>query len=104
MNGLTEGRMVHYVMPDGKHRPAVVVKVWRVTGEGGIQDPPVSGCSNLQVFTDGPNDLPYTAEEKKSYENSSLSLEDVRKGMVWATSIMFSEEPKPHTWHWIEKA
>ena len=24
--------------------------------------------------------------------------------LLWATSIEYSEEPKPRTWHWIEKA
>ncbi len=45
MDGLTEGRIVHYVMPNGKHRPAVVVEVW--DGKGAV---------NLQVFTDSMND------------------------------------------------
>ena len=55
MNGLTfesalprpdgpssEGRIVHFVMPNGVHRPAIVVHVW---------DRPV-GTVNLTVFTD----------------------------------------------------
>lgn len=56
MEGLTEGRIVHYVLPDGsyagEHRPAIVVKVWR-QGDG---TPPVDGYSNLVVFVDGAND------------------------------------------------
>jgi hypothetical protein len=33
MEGLTEGRVVHFVMPDGTHRPAIIVQVWsRETG------------------------------------------------------------------------
>lgn len=103
MEGLTEGRMVHYVMPDGKHRPATVVQVWRVTQEGNIRIPPENGCSNLQVFTDGPNDVPWTDEEKKKFANSSLDENEVKHGLVWATSVLYSEEPKPHTWHWIER-
>jgi hypothetical protein len=86
MEGLTEGRIVHYVLPDGphagEHRPAIVVKVWR-QGDG---TPPSNGYSNLVVFVDGTNDYP----------NYS--------GAVWATSIEYSAEPKPRTWHWIEKA
>jgi hypothetical protein len=115
MNGLIEGRIVHYVLPTGEHRPAIVVQVWRTFEQvdpnldpGLTQElrlvPPASGCSNLQVFTDRGNDLPFTLEEKKAYENSCLTLDDIRKGMVWATSIMYSEEPKPNTWHWIERA
>jgi hypothetical protein len=77
--GLTEGRMVHYVMPDGrsvgKHRPAIIVQVW----DHG------TGVANLQVFTDGSNDG-----------------SDV--GTRWVTSVMYSEDKTPGTWHWIEKA
>lgn len=79
--GLTEGRMVHYVLPDGirkgEHRPAVIVKVWDYG----------HGTSNLQVFTDGRND-----------GDNDLN------GVEWKTSIMYSEEPKPGTWHFIERA
>ena len=81
MEGLTEGRIVHYVLPDGphagEHRPAIVVKVW--TG----------GYINLVVFMDGTNDGPG------------------RGGCVeWATSIQHDPAPTPpgRTWHWIEKA
>jgi hypothetical protein len=56
--------------------------VWR-QGDG---TPPSNGYSNLVVFVDGTNDYP----------NYS--------GAVWATSIEYSAEPKPRTWHWIEKA
>ena len=79
MEGLTEGRMVHYVLDDGpskgQHRPAVVVKVWSKD----------LGSVNLQVFTDGSND-------------------GVPGGIMWVTSVTFSEEPLLRTWHWIEKA
>ena len=87
MEGLTEGRNVHFVLPDGphagEHRPAIVVKVWR-QGDG---TPPANGYSNLVVFMDGTND------------GAAFG------GCIhWATSIEYSEEPKPRTWHWIEKA
>jgi hypothetical protein len=80
MDGLFEGRIVHYVMPNGDHRPAIVVRVWR--GPCGEE----SGCSNLQVFTDGRNDGP-------GFES----------GVHWATSVAYSDEPKPGTWHWPER-
>lgn len=83
MDGLTEGRIVHYVMPDGnsigQHRPAIVVNAW-----GGN---PTDGRVNLQVFTDFGNDG-----------------KDFESGRYWATSAPYSEEPKPGTWHWIERA
>lgn len=79
MEGLTEGRIVHYVLPDGphagEHRPAIVVKVWS------------GNYVNLVVFMDGTNDGP---------EYSGC--------IRWATSIEHSAEPKPNTWHWIERA
>lgn len=75
MEGLTEGRIVHFVMPDGQHRGAIITKVW---DQG--------GCCNLSVFADWSNDkiLPAT-------------------GLVWETSVLFSEEKTPDTWHWIER-
>ena len=42
MDGLTTGRIVHYVMPNQVHRPAVVVNV-------GDEE---KGVVNLMVFTD----------------------------------------------------
>lgn len=81
MEGLTEGRIVHYVLEDGpnkgEHRPAIIVKVWSQE----------NGCSNLQVFIDGSNDsVPYSGS------------------VVWKTSRIFDPDHKPSTWHWIEKA
>lgn len=85
MEGLIEGRIVHYVMPDGQHRPAVVVRVW--------DSPGYPGLSNLQVITDGPNDVVAGAPA------------DAAKGIMWATSIVNDEAAKaPGTWHWIERA
>lgn len=88
MDGLTEGRLVHYVMPDGQHRPAMVVKVWNK------QD----GYINLQVFTDGSNDTMIPDE----WENSKPAI---ASGIWWRTSILPDETDKAiGTWHWIEKA
>lgn len=89
MEGLTEGRIVHFVLPDGphagEHRPAIVVRVWR-KGDG---TPPDNGYSNLLVFLDGSNDAGASGEARP---------------LLWATSIEYSEDPKPRTWHWIERA
>ena len=81
MEGVTEGRVVHYVMKDCQHRAAIIVKV--VDKE--------SGCCNLTVFLDG---------EDKSLE-ASLA--------VMKTAVNYSDgkdlPSKPfETWHWIEKA
>jgi len=80
MNQLCIGRIVHFVLKEGKHigehRPAMVVKVWS------------ENCCNLQVFTDGPND-------GNMYSSN----------VYWATSVS-QDETVPHapgTWHWPEK-
>lgn len=87
MEGLVEGRIVHYVLPNGthagEHRAAMIVKVWR-NGDG---TPPANGYSNLMLFNDGTND---------GVEYGT--------GPTWVTSVEYSAEPKPRTWHWIEKA
>ena len=89
MEGVTEGRIVHYIKPDWdtkgpgdfvegqeyRHLPAIIVRVWDKE----------RGYVNLQVFTDGSND---------GYNGN----------VVWKTSIEYSEEPKPNTWHWPERA
>lgn len=81
MQGLTEGRIVHFVMPDGAHRPAIVVNVWQVSGQ-------CEGYVNLQVFTDGANDGQAFAS-----------------GLLWQTSVCHdTDTKKPGTWHWIEPA
>ena len=94
MQGLIEGRIVHYVLPDGRyageHRPAIVVKVWR-NADG---SPPVNGCAQLEVFTDFSND--YIDGEGKH-------------GHLWRTSVVYGENAPdgtypPGSWHWIERA
>lgn len=89
MDGLIEGCIVHYVLENGpsvgEHRPAIIVKVWETHRE--------QGTVNLQVFTDGTNDVDPRDPQTNSYA----------KGMTWATSVPYSEEPRPRTWHWIER-
>jgi len=81
LDGLTEGRIVHYVLESGRsageHRPAIVVKLWEPKGGS-------MGCAQLQVFTDG--------------SNGDLG------GVAWRTSVMYSADARPGTWHWIERA
>ena len=88
MEGLTEGRIVHYVMPGGEHRPAIIVNVWETAD--------CEGYANLQVFTDSNND---TFNKKAGVEDA-----DIRKGIWWRTSICYSETKEVNTWHWIEPA
>lgn len=87
MEGLTEGRIVHYVMPSHEHRPAIVVKVWDRNGN--------MGTSNLTVFVDGSNDVkPEVNYDPKNNETLLMRV----------TSATYSEKKEPFTWHWIEQA
>lgn len=95
MEGLTEGRIVHYVLPDyehclsaGEHRSAIIVRVWPEDEE--MRHAQENGVSNLQVFTD--------------YSNDFEAGHPAADGQMWATSVPYDEDKLPHTWHWIEKA
>jgi hypothetical protein len=94
MEGLTEGRIVHYVLNEGRdkgdHRPAIVVRVWRAFEADMVtKSPPENGCSNLQVFTD--------SDEQGRYN-------DELPPVMWRTSVLYDPNGAPGTWHWIEKA
>ena len=80
MEGLTEGRNVHYVAYNGRHLAAMVI------GHQQVFDDSVA-LADLAVFTNMEN-----ANGIKSY------------GLQFHQSVMYSEEKKPGTWHWIEKA
>lgn len=90
MDGLIEGRIVHYVMPDGRckgeHRPAIIVKIW---GDPKQNPPP---AVQLAVFVDGTNDYVNLPVQGGSFMPT-----------VWETSIVYSETPEPSTWHWPER-
>jgi hypothetical protein len=87
MEGLAVGKIVHYVLPTGRsqgeHRPAIVVRLW------GTPTADYTPGVQLQVFTDGTNDY-------------SLSMDQGANGLLWATSVAYSAEPKEGTWHWPE--
>lgn len=88
MDGLTEGRMVHFVLPNGEHRAATVVRVFPpapLPTEGPVR-------ANLQVHVDGTNDAAYL------WDKGAEGL------TVWETSVPYSEGREPRTWHWIERA
>ena len=86
MQGLTPGRVVHYVLrPDhdgtnplmeGQHRPAIVVRTSAIE----------RSYVNLQVFIDGLNDNATNPHP------------------VWRQAVRYSEKHEPGTWHWIERA
>ncbi len=86
MLGLAIGSIVHFVLANGRsagqHRPAVVVRLWGEPTED------YTPTVQLQVFTDGTNDFEH---------------DQAHSGLLWATSVPYSEEPKPYTWHWPER-
>lgn len=88
---ITIGRIVHYVLADGKHRPAFVVAVWPDEFPQNAEDP--TGV-NLQVFVDGTNDA--SAGQRPYYDEQT-------RGSMWITSAGFASAPSPGTWHWPEK-
>jgi hypothetical protein len=105
LQGLSEGRIVHYVLAEhdlsarhkysvGRHRPAIVVNSWPDLGRD-------DGYSNLLVFLDGSND-----EEDVEYsEILGCNHPPVYSSqfLLWATSRSMSENKEPGTWHWPEK-
>lgn len=80
----TEGTIVHFVLPDGQHRPAIVVRKWS------------HRAVNLTVFTDWAND-------SETLKNSLHGAGGVTRGLFWATSVeMDTDTHQPGTWHWVE--
>ena len=84
MENPTVGRIVHFVTEEGTHKAAIVVATWG------------NESCNLQVFTDGNN-------ERGNYIVNDLNRKNEVPSVVWVTSISYSEEPKPRTWHWPER-
>jgi hypothetical protein len=81
-------RVVHFVLPDGQHRPASVVRVWGQP-EAGIQ---YSGMCNIVVNLDTPNDYGVMGVDPTK-----------EKDTIWRGSVYYSESPQPGTWHWPER-
>lgn len=79
IEGLTVGRIVHFVIPGGEHRAAVVSRVWNNH----------TGVINCTVFTD-------TLNDPVSFHFG--------KETVLVTSVNYSDEGLEGTWHWIERA
>ena len=67
------GKIVHFVMPNGKHRPAIIEEVW------------TDNCVDLVVFI-GPNDVPQALTQAWG-----------------ASSVLYDGTCEPHSWHWPER-
>lgn len=84
LKGLSPGRIVHYVLPEGnigkgEHRPAIVTKVWA--------DPVTThNVPDLVVF-------------KSANTDGGVYQADTFR----APSVPYDPEGKPGTWHWPER-
>ncbi len=87
MDSITVGRIVHFVLMNGEHRPAIVVNAW-----------PNLEAANITVFADGPNDatkFPLTAQ---------ASTPGNAPPLYWVPSVTHDEDEKhAGTWHWPER-
>ena len=97
--GMIEGAIVHYVMPDGEHRPAIIVRVWDKGWDNEFGKGHVDGDCNLTVFTDWTNDDFGIDTNGERY----IMHESCAKGLMRQTSCLYSEKFEPNTWHWTEK-
>lgn len=104
MDEVKLGRIVHFVLANGEHRPAIIVRVW--PGEYGNDE--VKDGINAQVFLDGGNDrvvfVDAATTPPTSDAFSQVTLDECTKGSAWRTSVRHSSEAKPGTWHWPERA
>lgn len=77
MPGITEGRCVHYVAYNGRHLAALIIGSDQRTRYNDV---------DLAVFTNMQN-----VNGIKNF------------GLQFHQNVEYSEDPKPGTWHWIEK-
>jgi hypothetical protein len=94
MDKVSIGRIVHYVLATGEHRPAIIVRVW--PGEYGNDE--VKDGINVQVFLDGKNDSDCAGEDAGRVLSSECSA-----GMAWRTSVRYNGDNLAGSWHWPER-
>jgi hypothetical protein len=101
MEKVSVGRIVHYVLANGEHRPAIIVRVW--PGEFGTAE--VTDGINVQIFTDGSND----AAAGTDVAIGSFSGEERIQGVAWRPSVRYRDPSDGNvaelmgTWHWPER-
>lgn len=93
MEGLVEGRIVHFVI--GRNawdkiicRPAIIVRVWETDSQ-----------INLQVFLDGTNDTEIV--ERIIKHGKVHHLDELN---YWVSVVQYSDQKEPGTWHWPERS
>lgn len=91
------GAQVLYVLESGNckgdFRPAFVVRDWKQPG----------GLVNMQVLTDGFNDTFRESVAGMQSNGEAVSL-NFSANTLWRTSVHYSEDKEPGTWHWSEEA
>lgn len=90
--GITEGRIVLFVMFDGSIRPAIIVNALKETSHE-------NGEVNLTVFTDFNEDVKRTPSEVPP-----SVVNNIAHGLLWQTSVPYSDEEKPLTWHSLQRS
>ncbi len=110
IEGLMEGRIVHFVSPDRTCRPAIVVRVGWARGHDvviGTDDQgvpvkrstwmlPDAGYCSLTVFTDTGVD---TGLFPEGHGGGSLS----RSAVPFHPAAEYREDNESGTWHWPER-
>lgn len=94
------GRIVHYVLPagsvyEGEHRPAILTQVWQP-----IEHEQAPGMCNLTVFKGQSIDF----RSRNGGTASCGIISEESQPSVMLGSVLYSEEPKPGTWHWPERS
>lgn len=95
LDGLAIGRIVHFVLPTGEHRPAIIVRTW--PDDWSRQH----GTANLLVWLDGLNDLGSVANQGDWVLGGQLLA---TAPMLWVSSTHYdATAQESRTWHWPER-
>lgn len=106
MQGLTEGRMVHYVLTA---EDAEAITHRRVRDAGHSENWPVGAQAHIGNPVREGEHVPMIVVkvwDKGENGNGSCNGQVMLDGndSYWATSRLYDEEKNPGTWHWIEQA
>lgn len=101
MEGLTEGRIVHYVATE---QDAIAANRRRVLGAGHGESWPAGAQAHIGNDLRAGDHCPAIVVRVWSTSTANLQVFLDGNDVLWETSRAFSETPEPGTWHWIEKA
>jgi len=106
MEGLTEGKIVHYVAYNQKHLTSIVIGV----DSGTDSEKPVK--ADLAIFTSMKHFGEWRPEQARSVFGNEADDHDeylmilalaIKDGnLQFQPRIPFNQEKTPGTWHWIE--